>query len=606
MANTTISLVNLDFDTLKAQLKTYLKSQTQFSDYDFDGSNMSVLLDVLTYNTHLNAFYLNMVASEMFLDSAQLRSSAVSIAKALNYTPRSAKSSKAIITAKFAQSGLSVFTIPKNTRFTGRNSRGTFQFLTSSALVLYPAGGFFTATNLELFEGTRTTDAFVVDYSVEGQRFVLTNDLIDVDSIEVSVTETGGVTQIEYLKASSLIGVNSSSKVYFVQAAENSKYEIVFGDGVFGQKPKDGSVVTVSYRITAGPEGNESTNFTLNDNLGAVNGYGSSISPTITVVNTSFGGGDQESIDEIKYRAPRSYQTQDRAITTSDFTTLVTQEFQSIKNVHVYGGEKVTDFPRYGTVYVVPITFTGELLSEAEKTDIQEYLRERTSISTTPVVIDPEYLYIGVSSTVKFRPELTSLTAVDIEAAVKQTITEFNETQLSDFNTELSLSRLETAINETDVSITTNQTELILTKVVQVTLNKQFSFSVDFRNAIVPGSVTSSKFMSLGRTYQYTDLNPINNTLTVSYTENIPRIVNSTNTLYLADVSDPSTVTYTVSGSVDYSTGKVSVNPIEVNSLYDSPGISVSARPLEQDVASKLNDIIFIDSNDTQVSVRKN
>lgn len=606
MANNSISLVNLDFDTLKDQLKTYLKSQAQFSDYDFDGSNMSVLLDIMTYNTHLNAFYLNMVASEMFLDSAQLRNSVVSIAKSLNYTPRSAKSAKAKLNLQFPQSGLSVFTIPKNTRFSGKNSIGTFQFLTNESIVLYPSGGKFTANDITVYEGPLTTDAFIIDYSLESQRFILSNDSIDTDSIEVFVTESNAITPTQYSPATSLFGLTSTSTAYFIQATEDTKYEIVFGDGTFGARPADGSTVLVTYRVTAGPDANKATNFLLSDNLGAVNGYGSSIIPTVTVVESGYGGAEAETIEEIRYRAPKAYQTQDRAITVNDYKTLVTREFQTIKSVFVYGGEQVTDYPRYGTVYVVPITFTGDLLSQAEKIDIETYLKERAALGVTPRVIDPDYLYVNVYSTVRYNPNITSLTASDIEAAVKSAIQDFNTNQLSEFNSELNLSRLETTINSADASIVTNQTELTLKKLYQPELNRLTYPLFEFRNEIVPGTVLSSKFNSGGRVYQYVDRNPNNDTITVSFDGEKTVVTNSSNIIYLADVTNTLAVTYTAAGIVNYVTGSITIDPIVVTNFVDAAGIEVTVKPAKSDVSSALNDVISIDTaSGISVTVRR-
>jgi hypothetical protein len=605
-ANNSISLVNLDFDTFKEQLKTYLRGQAQFSDYDFDGSNMSVLLDILSYNTHLNAFYLNMVASEMFLDSAQLRNSVISIAKSLNYTPRSTKSAKAILNLQFAQSGLSSFTIPKYTRFSGKNSRGTFQFSTNEAVVLYPSGGSFTIQNLNIFEGVVTNQTFVMNYAIERQRFILSNNLIDTDSLEVSVTEDVNSTPVIYRRTNSLLDVQSTSNVYFVQATEDTRYEIVFGDGVFGNIPKDGSIVTVTYRITSATDGNDCANFNLNDNLGAINGFGSSILPTITVVTPSFGGADAETIEEIRYRAPKAFQTQDRAITVSDFTTIVTQEYQNIKNVHVYGGEEIIDAPRYGSVYIVPITFTGELISEEEKLDIETFLKRKTTIGVTPIVINPDFLFVDVTTTVRYNPSETILTANDIASLVKDTIQNFNTEQLTDFNVELNFSKLSTAINDADDSIVGNQTELTLKKVFVPDIGINSFPAIDFRNSIVPGTILSSTFLSMGRLYQYTDLNPNLNTFEVSFDGERTSIRNTTTNLYIADITRPETVTYSVAGIIDYSAGRITIDPIVVNDLINSSGIEVKARPLNTDITSRLNDIININTaTGISVTVKK-
>jgi hypothetical protein len=595
MANNSISLVNLDFDTLKTQLKTYLRAQPQFTDYDFDGSNMSVLLDILTYNSHLNAFYLNMVLSEMFIDSAQLRGSVASIAKALNYTPRSARSSKATITARFPQSGLSTFTIPRNTRFTGRNSQGSFQFLTNETVVLFPVANAFVANNLDIFEGSRVVDTFVLNRSVENQRFIISNSTVDTDSIEVFVSETGGITQTEYTKAISLFDLDAQSKIYFVQATDTS-YEVVFGDGVFGSVPADGSIISVSYRISSGTAGNDCTNFILNDNLGAVNGFGSSIIPSITVLTNSIGGAAEETIEEIRFRAPRSFQTQERAITVNDFITTVTQQFPAIRTINAYGGEEVLDAPRFGTVYIVPITFTGELLSQEERRNIEAFLKTKTNLGVTPVVINPEFLFVDINTVVRYNPSGTSLTGRDIETLVKQAIEDFNETQIREFNSELNLSKLQTEINDASDTIVGNQTSLLIRKVFTPRLGERVFPLFNFRNEIVPGTVISSAFNSAGRILRYTDVNPQINTLEVTFDTMGANVLNTTNVLYLSDVTNPSTVTYSVAGEIDYTNGVVTMNSIIVTDLQDTPGIELTARPKNDDIFSTLNDVINIDS----------
>lgn len=606
MANNSISLVSLDFDTLKAQLKQYLKGQAQFSDYDFDGSNMSVLLDILSYNTHLNAFYLNMVASEMFLDSAQLRNSIVSIAKALNYTPRSVKSATAILDCKFPQSGLDVFVIPKYTRFTGRNSVGTYQFVTNEAVVLYPSGGLFSIPNLAVYEGLLTTDTFVVDYSVEGQQFILQNETIDTSSVSVTVSEDGGTSFTEYLRSQDIVGLDSSSKVFFIQATSDSRYEVVFGDGAFGYKPKDGAVINVVYRSSVGSDGNGATNFTLTDNLGTINGYGSAIIPTIQVVSAGYGGAAAESIEEIKYRAPRAYQTQGRAVTADDFNIIVTQRFPNVKTAYAYDGGLAPDYPRHGAVYVVPITFSGELLSQVEKLDMQEYLRQRAAVGIDPIVIDPDYLFVNVTATVKYNSDATSLTANDIESLCKVAIETYNSSELNDFNVELSRSRLEQQINNADASIQSNQVELLLKKSISAEIDKVALPSVNFRNAIVPGTVFSSKFISAGRVYQYCDFNPNTDQLNVVFDGNKSIITTTNNTMYLADITSPSAIIYSAAGTIDYNQGVMAMNPITINSFNGSPDIVVTAKPRDADIISKLNDVIAIDtSTGITVNVRK-
>jgi hypothetical protein len=595
MANNSISLVNLDFDTLKAQLKTYLRGQAQFSDYDFDGSNMSVLLDILTYNSHLNAFYLNMVASEMFLDSAQLRNSVISIAKALNYTPRSTKSSQALLNLRFPLSGLQSLFIPKNTRFTGKNSSRTYQFLTDESLVLYPTNGQFVANSVSVYEGTLVTDTFIVNYSTEGQRFVLTNTNIDIDSVDLLVSEDNGQANLTYSPATNLFGLNSESQSYFVQATEDTKYEIVFGDGVFGRKPKDGALITATYRSSAGSLANETTSFILADNIGPINGLTGTIIPSVSVVSTGFGGASAEDLEKIRFQAPRAYQVQERAITVNDFATLISQRFNNIRDVYVYGGELTLNAPRFGTVLIAPITFSGIPLSQSEKNEIETFLKSRTTVGISPMVVDPDYLFIEVSTVVKYDGRLTLLSTADIESAASEAISEFNTQELTNFNTELNLSRLEGAINEIDASVIGNQTELMMKKVFAAELFLRSIPSVSFRNEVVPGTLTSSSFVSGGRTYQYVDFNPNSNTLSVRVIDGKATVVNSTNAVYLKDVTNPAAVTYVQAGTIDYGTGTVALNAITFSLFIGTNGVEFKAKPASQDVSSKENDVLVID-----------
>jgi hypothetical protein len=545
-----------------------------------------------------------MVASEMFLDSAQLRNSVISIAKALNYTPRSAKSARAVLNVRFPQSGLQSFVIPKNTRFSGKNSIGTFQFLTNESFVLFPTAGAFVLPNLTVFEGTLTTETFVVNYAQEGQRFILSNNLIDTDSIDLVVVEDGDVEGTPYTKSTNLIDANSESKIYFVQATEDSRYEIVFGDGVFGAKPKDGSVVIASYRISSGSDGNRATNFILNDNLGAVNGFGSAIIPTISVVDPSFSGAEAESIEEIRFRAPRYYQAQERAITTNDFSVLVTQEFQYIKSVYVYGGD-VEGLFQFGKVFISPITFTGEVTSQSEKDEIQTFLKPRTTIGITPIVVDPDFLFVGVDCEVLYRPSETSLSATDIQARVKDAILQYNEDELTNFNTEFKTSRFEAAIDNSDPSISSNDTNTILRKTFRSEPFVRTFPTVEYRNEIVPGTMTSSSFVADGRRYQYTDFNPNNNTFTVTQVDNNAVITNRTNTVYIKDITIPGSVSYSPAGSIDYKTGSIAINAITPTSFEGRVGINFLARPVLENVISSQNDVIVIDPDNINVIVKQ-
>ena len=605
MANNSISLVNLDFDTLKSTLKTYLKGQQQFADYDFDGSNMSVLLDILTYNTHLNAFYMNMVISESFLDSAQLRNSIISKSKELNYVPRSAKSSKASINISFPQSNLSVFQIPFGTRFTGKNSNGTYTFTTNQSYILYPSANKFTST-IDLYDGNYTTDSFVIDTSVESQRFVMTNDNIDTDSLTIIVSQDAGQTNTLYTQATNLYGLTSTSNVYFIQATEDTKYELVFGDGVFGNYPLNGSIVYSTYRISSAGGSDGSTNFTIDDNLGPINGIGS-IAPSISVIAPATGGFTAEDINSIRFNAPRHYQTQDRAITTNDFKNLVLMNYKDVKAVNVYGGETINDSIEYGKVFISAVTYSGAPLTIFEKQDIEAFLLNKCTLSIIPKMIDPNYLYLLVTSYVKYNSNSTVNSPADIKNIVTNAIATYNTNYLTDFDIEFKLSRLETAINDSDNSISSNQTFIILRKDVNVEFNTDTYISVNFQNQISPGSFSSSVFISNGRQYQYTDFNPLNNTIitTQSFGGQV-NVTNSSKNIYLKDVTTPGYETYLIAGAIDYFNGTISLNKISISGFVNSSSVQFYATPSLRDIITKNNDLIQIDLANLVIEVISN
>jgi hypothetical protein len=595
MANTSVSLVSLDFDTLKSSLKTYLSTQSQFRDYDFEGANINVLLDILSYNTYLNAFYLNMVSTEMFLDSAQLKNSVVSRAKELNYTPRSYKSSKNVLVCQFPQSNLTSLSIPAGTNFSGKNSNNSYNFITEQSQIVYPSGGFFTA-NVNVFEGSYTTDAYVIDYTIEGQRYPLVNPTADTSSLIVTVLENNAANVTIFQQATNLFGLNAKSNVYFIQAGANSQYEVIFGDGILGRIPLNNSVIRMDYVFTSGTDGNGCKNFILNDNLGVVNGLGSAIIPSI-VSGASYGGANSESIESIRFNAPRSYQTQNSAVTTNDYKMLILSNFPDIKNVYVYGGETVTNSVQFGRVLISPITYSGSFLSQNEKSDIITFISNKNTVGITPAIVDPDFLYILVNSTIKYDTKSTKLSQSDIYNIVSNQIIAFNSANLIDFNKQFNISRFETAINAADSSIITNDITLTMMKSVSPAFNTLVYMNIFYHNSILPGSMSSSTFLSGNRSVKYTDYNPNNNTFSIKQSVtpgNGITLQNTTNNVYLVDLTNPQYSVYTIAGSINYITGMISLNQIIVNDFLSSSGIQFYSLPFAQDVQAYNNDIIQI------------
>ena len=327
MANSSLTLTSLDFDTLKQQFISWMQSNSVFKDYSFNDSATNQLIDLLSYNTFMNGFYLNMTFSEMFLDSAQKLDSVVSHAKELNYLPRSAVSSEAVISFTANTTGITnPFTVPFATTFSGKNSNGSYTFTTNQTQTFTSTNGTYAVSNLAIYEGTYKRDTFVVNTSNaipnSCMTFLMTNQNVDLSSLIVTVSENNGASVETWKVASTLFGLQPNSTVFFVQAAENTQYEIIFGDGLFGRVPQNGAIVTCQYRVASGPASDGVSSFTCTMDLGAFNGGIANLSPIVSVANSS-AGQLQESIESIRFTAPRYYATQERAVSTGDYSALV-------------------------------------------------------------------------------------------------------------------------------------------------------------------------------------------------------------------------------------------------------------------------------------------
>jgi hypothetical protein len=584
--NSSISLASLDFDTLKANLKNFLRTQSAFKDYDYDGSNMNVLLDVLSYNTFMNAFYLNMAASEMFLDSAQLRSSVVSHAKMLNYTARSNRSSKAVIDLIIPTSNAVSFTIPKGTSFTGKNSSGNYTFTTDKTLTLLSGNQTFTANNLAIYEGSYSQDTFIVNYNDEGQKFTLLDSNIDTNSLVVVVSENDGQYISEYVQTKSLYDLDGLSEVYFLQCDIDNRYQIVFGDGVFGRKPLNGAVITAEYRTTAGTAANGIDTFTIEVDLSGINNTRIESGMTTTTVAISSSGADAESIESIRYNAPRYFQTQERVVTTQDYIDLILANFPDIESVNAYGGETISGIGdvEYGKVYVSCSTYSGTALTDSRKKDLIAFLQPRSSLGISPVIIDPEFVYITLLSKVHIDYNQTGLTPYQMQTVVIDTISDFNDNNLKQFGRNFRMSNLTSAIDNTDYSILSNETTaFIYKKFIDLNPINAVSLKVDFHsNEIQQASIISNEFLSEGKTYVYTDyISGVNNT--------------AGNLFRLEKTVTTTASNYSIAGFIDYNNGIININSY----IYDAVptgGLRIFAAPVNQDIYCSRNNLLQIDT----------
>lgn len=611
-ANSNLTLSSIDFDTLKQNFKEFLKTQSVFKDYDFDGSNINVLLDVMSYNSFLNAFYLNMVASEMFLDSAQKYDSVISHAKELNYLPRSAKSSAAEINLTLDTTVTNgKLTLPKGTRFVGFNANGSYTFTTDEAKIISSPSNTFSISNLQIFEGDYFSDSYIVDYNIENQQFILSNKNIDIDSLTLNVVENNGATNTEFKRVSTLFGLNGQSNVYFLQGAQNDGYEITFGDNLFGRKPIDGAVLNANYRISTGIQADGVTVFTLSDDIGPVNNA-QIVSETVTLVSASSSGAEKESIESIRFAAPRYFATQQRAISADDYEALVLTNFGGeISDVAVYGGQEVE--PKlYGRVLISLKPATGTIAPNYIKNEITNYLSEFIALPNRVLITDPEYTYCRVFSEVQYDSKTTTKTAAEIQTDVLNAIISYSTNNLEKFSNDLRYSKLVSAIDAADNSITSNDTELRIIKRINPNFNQKTTYDINVGNVLYfDASIYSDneqhKLLHESEIdLRYTHATLISSTFTYNATDGkvyelafFEDDANGNIRLF-APIADDLLPIENV-GTINYATGEIKLNDINVANY--SNYISLYIRSRFKDIYADKNKIIVIDPNDVTISV---
>ena len=588
MAGTIIS--ELDFNQIKSQLKTFLQGQAQFADYDYDGSNMSVLLDVLAYNTFQNSFYTNMALGEMFLDSAQLRSSIVSHAKELNYLPRSYRASTAKVTLSFTPGDTPAFiTVPKYTKFTTNVDGVSYTFSTDEVYTVTARNNTYSLADVLIYEGRIEKEYFDVTAST---KYILSNKRIDTNSIVVNVyaSSAASAEKTSYTFKPNLFNVGSTDKVFYLHPAEQERYEIEFGNGVFGREPLIGEVVEVIYRIATGEEPNGAVTFTATGNI---SGYPA----TVTTQSFAEGGAVQESLDSIKFYAPKSIQVQDRAVTESDYVNLMKSNFSEIQSISVFGGEEL-DPPRYGKVFVSIDTTQGDGVSEALKEVYKRFLLERSPLTVYPEVVSADFLYAELISTVYFNNNVSDATPGEIESVVRNAIQSYNTTYLNDFNKNLRVSRISRAIDDSHIAIVANDTEVRMIADFVPTLGLASTITVNFKNRLIidhpltlgedpnvhKPAVRTSSFTYDGKTAYIQDngrgtLQILTNTVTgfTILNENI--------------------------GTVNYVTGRVSISGLNV-SAFSGNAIKIYGRLEGQDIVGPKDRVLSIRDIDVEVNVR--
>ena len=480
-------VANLDFEDIKAQLKEYLRAQSDFTDYDFEGSALSTLIDTLAYNTYYTAFNTNMVVNELFIDSATLRDNVVAIAKQLGYRPKSATSPTAYVSFTVTYTNPTTDTeliLKKGTGFIASYDNNVYQYVVLDDVKAQVINDVATFTDVAIKEGTQLTNTFTVNTSLKSQRFILDNQNIDTNTIRVKVYPTGGTFSEPYLVADNILGVDSTSKVFFLDEIEDERYEILMGDGVLGAKLENNARIEVSYLTTAGPESNGVRTFVFSGVLENPSGVSpSAFTTSITSTTASAGGEEIESTQKIKYTAPKAYGTQDRAVTAQDYEAIVRQVYPATSDIIIFGGED-QDPPQYGKVFIALKPKDASYLTSLTKSDIVDELKKYVVASVEPQLIDPSILYVELSSKIYYNRNSTDQTPAQIRDKVIGGVQSYLDTSDTEkFNGKFRYSKMVGVIDDADRSINSNLTEVTMRKDFYPSLNSTFYYEVCFQNA---------------------------------------------------------------------------------------------------------------------------
>lgn len=484
MANTALRVTELDFDTIKDNLKTYLQGQAEFTDYDFEGSGMSVLLDILAYNTHYMGYYLNMLSNEMFLDTSQIRSSTVSHAKLINYVPESKHGATAKINITVTPSlteddGRNIVTLDKYTRLLGEDIDGVnYNFVTVYSNTVSRSGDSFNFSNVNIRQGEVVTRQYLMDISSNPSRkFTIPSANVDLDTVEVVVRESSSNSySTQYIQSEDITEVTSNSTVYFIEEDLDGNYTFYFGDDVIGKQPANGNIITLTYLESDGRFANNISNFTFIEPIDST--FEDNVS--VTAVSASSSGTEKESIEQIKFRAPYYYTAQNRAVTKLDFETLLLKDYNFIKSISVWGGEE-NDPVVYGKIYISINPKENYTLTEAEKESIKNSLiRNRNVVTVTPEIVDPVFVYVLINGSVTYNQSLTTKTSNQLLELVKASIEDYSDNNLDTFNTTLRKSKLQSNIENSDSSITGSDIDLYLQSRVTITPNETNTYTLNY------------------------------------------------------------------------------------------------------------------------------
>jgi hypothetical protein len=597
MASNKLVVSDFDFDNIKSNLKTFLQDQPEFSDYNFEGSGFSVLLDILAYNTHYLGFNANMLVNEVYLDSADIRKNIVSLAKMLGYTPSSVKAPAANISIVVNNATGSSLTMDKGTTFTSTVDGTTYQFVTNQVSTITPLDGVYRFTDIIIYEGTLVTYRYTVDGSDVDQKFIIPSVNADTSTLKVTVQNSSvDTTSSMYSLATGVRSLDNTSKVYFLQETDTGKFEIYFGDGVLGKKLSDGNIVILEYVVTNKEESNGASAFTLSS---TIDGF-SNVS--ITTNSVAQGGSESESKESIRFNAPLQYTAQDRAVTSTDYETLVRSLYPNALSISAWGGEE-DETPVYGVVKISIKAASGSTLTNQTKTEIVNSLRQYNIASVRPVIVDPETISVILNSTVRYDSKLTTKTASTIKSDVISSLTNYNTNILQRFDGIFRYSKVTGLIDDADASIVSNITTVRVRKSFTPSFNTSTRYDIFFRNAFynphtghnaaMGGILSSSGFIIDGNTNEmFLDDDGSGNIRRYYFDGGVRVYANNTQ------------------GTVNYTTGQVTLNSLNITSVSNIRGststvIEITVTPNSNDIVPVRNTIVEIDIANSTVTVEK-
>ena len=602
-----IQISELDFSNIKSSIKQYMKNDPTFKDYDFEGSGLSTLTDLLSYNTYYNSFYLNMISNEMFLDTARLRDNVVAKAKLLGYTPTSTRAAEASLSCTFEiisdYEDPSVFgniKIDNSFMFSKNNSQTyeEYKFIPkvsrsvdrTFAPQLLSNGTYkhtYEIFDLEVIQGVYVEEKMIVDTTDPNQKFLISNSDIDTDTLQVLIQSN--VTDnnlVEFKRSTDTMLLSDVSKAFFLQESYEEKYEVVFGDGVLGSAVENGNIINLKYLVSKGSVANDMTGnlklISSNRNIKAAN-----IQDNLQIIGRTYGGSDKESINSIKFYAPKTFEGQNRAVTARDYQTIIPKIYPQASSVNIYGGEDAVP-PQYGKVFISIKPNSGFYVSSQEKQSIKQNLVKNYSVLTlTPEIVDPDFIKLKITTQVKYDDESTLLDRATLHDIVRNSIIDYDLNMLNDFNSYFRYSQFLAKIDQSDESITNNLTEILMINEKTIYIDVSTRYTFDFNNALTPSTMYSNSFYITGEdNAYYLDDDGLGKVRFHTVNEASDKIYNPT-----------------LSGTINYETGQISIPDISITSVIGSSSLGVVVKPLNNDIFPVRNQIILMDLDELSITM---